>query len=374
MWSKKAKGAAPMKKRIFIIALCLCLLTAAVPMDATASGSVGFIAINDTLPPELINCFISYGGVIYVPGWLFASYGFGIYYSFLSDNNTAHLYNSTSQLFFELSSGATYDANGNYYSLPAIMRGGTVYVPLSYISSFFGSFSYSFISTKYGNVLRLTDGRVVLPDAEFVNAASSLMKQYYDSYNSASSPDTTTQTPGNYTPEHQGTDILLSFVGLPSGELLDTLDDYDVRACFFLTADEVRSAPDLVRRIAGEGHSLGALCRYDAITEYALCSALIFEAARVKTILITALDDYAQRCSEIAKSNSLVFCAAGLNAVHAPEDEVSPYTVTSVLDASSESHSLFLSAAAGMEEFSTIVLNYLNINGFDVFAPSETVN
>lgn len=363
-----------MKKRIFILALCLCLLVSTAPMSASASSGVNFIAINDTLPPELVNSHITYGGVVYVPYWIFTNAGFGIYYSFLADNNTAHLYSDTSQLFFEISSGLTYDGSGNYYSLPGIMWGGTVYVPLSYICSFFGSFSYSFISGTYGTVLRLTDDRVVLSDTEFARAASSLMKQYYDSYTDNSTGINDIPGRNDNDDDHEGTDVLLSFLGLPGDELLGVLKRYDVEACFFVTAGLVRSDPDRVRRVVGEGHSLGVLCTADALAEYQETAALIFEASRVRTILVTALDDYAIECSQTAAENSLAFCRIGMNAVHSPEDDFSPYAVTSVLDASDEGTSLFLSAAEGMEETAAIILNYLTDNKFDILPPSETVN
>ena len=108
---------------------------------ALANEKLSFISVNDTLPPELINVTTVHAGVTYVPYWLFTNYGLGVYYAYFSNSDTAYLYNADRQLYFNLSEGKTYDEGGYHYTAPALVRNGTVYLPLGFMSSYFGGFS-----------------------------------------------------------------------------------------------------------------------------------------------------------------------------------------------------------------------------------------
>lgn len=362
-----------MKKRLFIVALCLCLLISTLPMAAMADNKLAFISINDTLPPELINGFTYYGGAIYVPAWIFASYGFGIFLSYSSDTNTATVYNSIGSLIFELSSGKTYDDAGNQYTLSGKMRGGNIYVPLSYIASYFGTFSYSTINTEFGTIVRLKDGRVCLSDAEFVKPAMNLLEQYYNAYNKDSGEDDESQLP---TPDdgsqHEGLDILMAFIGLPGDDCLAAMAEFDIAGCFFLTAEQVRSDPDRVRRIAGEGHRLGVLWEGES-GNFDETADLIFEAARVSTAMVSSKEEDRELCAAFAEERGLAYYECDLEAAHGPEDDVSPYTITSYIEvyADEEGMALLLNSVEGMGETLRIVFNYLRANKFDLFSPSE---
>ncbi len=358
-----------MKKRIIIIILCLLMLVSVLPVSAGADVSINFVSINDTLPPELINSFFSYSGVVYVPCWLFNSYDFGVRYTFIDANSTIHLYYGTTQLFFETATGNTYDGSDNYYSLPGLMRNGVAYVPLSYVSAFFGTFSYTVSSTPYGRLLRITDGRVVLSDNDFIQAASSLMRQYYNNYQPAS-PDPSPVLPDGED-KHEDDVLLLSFVGLPGDEYFELLRSRGMRACFFLTAEDVRSSPDTLRRITYEGHSIGIACGETPEADIRRASELIFEASHSLANMVSASAEHAGTAAAAAEKLGYAFCERGTDAVYAPEDAVSPYAVTSELDRTEDSTSLFLSCAEGMEDMARIVLDYVERSGFEVRPPNE---
>ena len=98
-----------MRKRLFILLLCLCLLTAAMPVFA--ASDVCFIAVNDSLL-DLGSVPYVYGGVVYLPYWVFSDYDFGIYFNYFSDGSTAAVYNESKQLYFELGTEKTYDNSG----------------------------------------------------------------------------------------------------------------------------------------------------------------------------------------------------------------------------------------------------------------------
>ena len=167
-----------MKKRLFCIVLAAMLAAALLSgVPAAADEKLNFISVNDMLPPELINSAISYGGMTYVPYYTFSSYGLGVSYTYFSASSTAYLYVRERQIFFELTSGKTYDGDGNQYTAPAILRSGVVYLPLSLMRRFFDHISYSYISgNEYGSILRITTSDVVLNDTEFLQAARTLMR------------------------------------------------------------------------------------------------------------------------------------------------------------------------------------------------------
>lgn len=364
-----------MKRRIFIVCLCLCLLLT-MSGPAFADNKMGFISINDTLPPELINGFTYYSGTIYVPAWIFASYGFGIYYSYAPDTSVASLYCGDATLNFDLSSGGCYDENGNKYALSGIMWGGSVYVPLSYISSYFGTFSYSTINTAYGTVLRIKDGRVVLSDSEFLKPAMNLLKQYYNAYNKEEDTGEQETPPepdvGN---DREGVDVLLSFAGLPGDEELALIEQYGIKSCFFVTGEQLQHDPDRARRLAGSGHRMGIMWQGDE-ESYRETAQLLFEIARVNTVMVSSAAEDFQLCDAFSDENSLVYVLPDIEALYGPEDDTSPYTITSVIEISDGEGGIrvLLNCCGGMSETLYTVFNYLSINKFDIFSPSEILS
>lgn len=328
-----------MKKRICIVLLCALLLVALFPLaTARADDGLSFLAVNDYLPPELINVLASYGGATYVPCWLFTNYSLGVYYSYFSSNSTAYLYNANTQIFFELPTGKTYDSNDVQYSAPAIMWGGTVYLPLSFVCNAFGTFTYRMIgSNEYGSILRISNGSEALTDDEFFRAAQNAMRRYYQSRKTEATPTpvpTLTPTPvptpvptptPTEKPTREGDTVRLGLFGLPTAATLELLRRQNVDACFFVSAEEIRSNADMIRRIACEGFSLGVSGPDGSGAGCEEAAALLWEAARVRTIL-------AVMSEASAKPDGMVVFPAV-----APETDVSAqeaaYTVTSALDA-----------------------------------------
>lgn len=283
-----------------IVCLVFCLLPAMSAASASGSG-VCFIATNDNLL-ELTYQPYWQNSTIYVPYTVFVN--FKVYNSFHQSSNTASLYSSTKQLYFDLNTGETYDGNGTYYNITPVSRGGQIYVPLDFICGQYG-LTWSYIDGgEYGDVCRIKDGSVFLTDDQFLTAAKPLMVSRYNAY-VGNSGGNWGGGGGGGTASDSGSIVYLSFVGLPSSALLDSLVEYGVRAAFFLTADEIRQSPDTVRRIVGEGHSVGALCSADPSAEYAEISSLLLDAARVKTVLIaSAAPEYDESCIHVAVSTA----------------------------------------------------------------------
>ena len=359
-----------MKKKWILLLLCAVLLMSALASPAFADD-VCFIAINDNLL-ELSNMPAFVGTTAYVPGRIFSS--FNIYYTFFPSDNTAMIYTEAKQFYFELSSGNTYDSSGNYYSTQAIMRNGQVYMPAKFICSQFG-LTYSLISgTGHGDLLRITNGSAILSDDRFLSAASILMDSYYNTYMGNISPSDKPPVPDNQPeeePDRHDTEVLLSFTGLPSDKLLDTLDSHKTPACFFLSAEDVRSSPDTVRRLAASGHSVGVLCGDEPAADYAEASALMFDAARFLPFLVAAADAEADACREMAAQNGLAFLDYDIDAAQ-ESGSVGLALVTSQIEFSTELASVRFRCDENTEEMLPNVLRYLMLNHFSVRAARET--
>jgi len=356
------------KKRMAACLLAICMLLTLTGTSLAADGKPTFLSINDTLPPELINCAASYGGTLYVPYYVFSGYGFGISYSYQVSSSTACLSAGDRQLYFNMETGDTYDGDDYQYSVPGIVRSGTVYVPLSFTARFFGGITYSSIAgNEYGSVLRITDGTEVLTDAEFLRAAKMVMKNYAANYQDNGGTGGSSAEDGGEEP-HAGEIVALSFIGFPAEAVLNRLAQEHTTACFFLTAEQLRTSPDTVRRLICEGHSVGAYCESDLAAEYAEISALLFEIGRACTELVTASEDFDEACREQAKMAGLVYCDFELNAIGSSN----AFAITSQLESGSGGTTLCMSCDADSAAILTVVLGYLRSGKFTVEAPRET--
>ena len=368
-----------MKKRVLVSVLCVALLAALLlGSQSAADDKLNFISINDTLPPELINTAVSYGGQIYVPAWLFANYGLGLSYVYFSSASTAYLYSGDLQLFFELSTGKTYDGDDYHYSTPAIFQGGTVYLPLDFVCSFFGMPSYANIGeNEYGRVLRITTGAQILTDQEFLRAARNVMRSHYQSYSKVNATPSPSPSPSSSpsppppppvvteTPSHDGDHVRLAMIGLPDTQLLELLRRTKTDACFFLTGEEAYSDPDTVRRLACSGYSLGVHCPGGTRAEYEETAALLMEIARVRTILtyVPAEEPALQGTVPLNWDAALLSGADAFNTA---------YQLTAQLETMHGDMTLALSCDASCAEAVSVILYYLSGNGFSTSAPRVT--
>ena len=356
-----------MKKRILALALSALILVSLLPVSAgTAANQLSFIALNDTLPPDLINVTAYYGGTVYLPYWFFTNYGFGISYSYFSSSSTAYLFNASNQIFFELTSGRTYNSSDVEFNAPAIMWGGTVYLPLSFMCSAFGGFIYRNIGqNEYGSILRISTGSEVLGDEDFFRAAQGAMKRYYQAYNASEDPAPApahTPEPPEPTEEPQpreGDALRLGLEGMPTPEVLDLLKREGITACFFLGAEELRSDPDMARRISCTGHVLGASCPDGSAEQLEETAELLWETARVRTVLYTMPEDAA------APDGLVVFPTTG-TALTAEELRERVYSVTTELGMGSGDQTLLFPSGDGDTAALRMLLYYLDEQGFTV--------
>ena len=296
-----------MKKAVLLLLVLLIVLA---PCAALASGSyVCFIALNDSLL-ELSSQAYNQGGQYYVPAGVFAD--FRIYFDYRDSTSIARLYSSSSTMYFNLVTGETYDSGNNFYTSSAILRGGTVYVPVDFVCRQFG-LAWSYIrGSGYGDVCRITNGAASLSDSQFLSAAQPLMAGRYNEYiGSVVEPSV---TDGGFSGAESV--VFLSFEGVPSETALAILDSYGLKAAFFLTNDEISQNPETVRRIVGEGHNIGIMCKTTGPeTEFRAAAAALEGCAHTATVLVSSPRDYRTACEAFAGEAGLVYCPASLDGV-----------------------------------------------------------
>ena len=208
----------------------------------------------------------------------------------------------------------------------------------------------------------------VLTDTEFLRAAAMVLRNYAANYAGMGGIGDPNAPGGEGDEIHAGEHVSLSFLGLPAAEILDRLAQEGTTACFFLTAEQLRTSPDTVRRLICEGHRVGAYCETDLAAEYAAFSELLFEAARACTELVTAAADYEEVCREQAAQQGLVYCGFALSTIGSSN----AFAITSQLENSSGGTSLCMECSAESLPMLTVLLGYLRSGKFDVSAPRET--
>jgi len=368
------------KKRLLAAVLLAALLVLAFSGTGSADGGLSFVSVDDKLPAELINAVVYSGGTVYVPYWLFTNYSLGISYQMNTSTSTATLSCGDKQMVFNLATGKTYDNDNYRYSASAMVRNGVLYFPLSFVCSFFRTFSYANIgSNEYGSILRLCTGREELTNDEFIRLAKPAMQRYFIAHGLELTPsptetirptagptETVRPTPGGKEEHpHLGHVVRLGLVGMPDSETLELLRSSGMGACFFLTADEIRDNPDMVRRIAGEGYRLGAACAVGTAEEFREIGGLIQDAARVRTVMAVLPAEVRTPAGVVSFRQEL----------ERPEDEdllSAAYEATAMLERSGRETTLIFPCGGENDTAMTVLCYYLRDQGFFVKALRET--
>lgn len=353
-------------KKWLALFLILALSLAVLPLATAAEGTpLNFVAVDDTLPQELINSVVYLGSAAYVPSGLLKNYNLGINYSYFTDSTTACLESADSLLFFNVSTGRTFDGDDYYYSASAFTRGGTVYLPLSFICGFFGTFRYANLSGgEYGSVLRIYTGNSILTDEEFLRAARSVMRRRYEEYN-LTAPVTPAESPEPEKTTRAGDTVYLGLIGLPESETPELLEQTGMGACFFLTGEEIRSDPDLVRELACRGYGLGVNCETGSEAEYAETAQLLWEAARLRSILTLLPADAPPISGAVCRFRST-------KEAEADDRMAETYAVTAALEAGSGDETLLFPCGANHSTALNVLIYFLRDQEFTVKALRET--
>lgn len=273
-------------KKCLLSLLCAAAIVLGISLSGAqaAEGKITILALNDQVitPISSTNMPIQVGGTYYLPYTVFdpnvVDVDLGVKYS-LRDN-VLTLYTKQALLKYDLNAGTCEDRDGNTGYTRAIVRGSMIYVSMPSVCSFFGIQSYQ-EATVYGQVIRLTTGSAVLSDRDFMDSALSTSiadayKKYWQSQESqppspspsqsvSPSPSVTTPSPS---PSPTNTDsgdkryvtVYLAFRhtdGTGLADILDILARENRSALFFLPPDAIGDNAALIRRMVGEGHSVG---------------------------------------------------------------------------------------------------------------------
>ena len=194
---------------------------------------------------------------------------------------------------------------------------------------------------------------------------SHAMKSYINSLTPAS-PEVTPTKPEETPETHEGTSVYLSFEGMPSAAILNSLKSYSVSAAFYLSPEDIASNPDMVRRIAGSGHSVGILCSYDFDSDFNYGSELLFDAAQTRTVMISSSADSLSSCLAFAQQKSLVCYQYNLDGADRSGFGIGASSVTASLSAAGDIVRLRFDCSENTERILSTVLNYLYTNKFDL--------
>lgn len=260
-----------MKRRTkqFLLALLAAALAlgAAIPVFAS-SGSVNLMAVNDTVLVEVTvdNMPRTVGDVLYVPytmlSYLDTNINLGVNALYSTVKRTVLITDGQRGVVFDTRANTAEDLSGNPVTARAMVRNNMVFVPIDWLCEYFGSISCSRIRTRYGTLIRLTSSAVILSDQSFVSAADNLLSDslnhYLDSGGGGEGEDPAPAGSAAASQPPSGGELYLACRwGGEGAQCLQLVEARGLRTLFLFTPAQLREQDDLVRRLAGAGHTIG---------------------------------------------------------------------------------------------------------------------
>jgi len=314
-----------MKKRIVAVTVAICLMALLLPAASRAAITPYFMAVNDTLLPFKTDTmpYIS-GGEYLVPVKVFG--GLGIYDVPSVDTGFVRLYRGVKKYVdFYTTRGVTEDTDGNVLNWPSARRiGGSFYVPLRQVCDYF-SLTYEIIAVPRDIIAneQMWIIRIIasasINNPTFISLNKNALRNSYNEYYappvpvSPPPPNTAPPPPPQEEPPPDFSDVTihLSFFDVSEEsaggilELLDIQTASGFHSCFFVKAGDIRENPGFIRKISGIGHTIGIMLAEGTYEEYLETSALLFEAAKIKTVLVSA-DESVLADKNMAEENGLI--------------------------------------------------------------------
>lgn len=152
-------------------------------------------------------------------------------------------------LWLALNQGNSITPGGGEIMLDTFKRNGKLMVPLK-TAAYLG-YTVSFKGEQY--VLRVTDSSAILDEAAFIDHFKEELKPPETPAEAAAEPPVTAAVPS-------GTTVFLTFDDGPTattGQLLDILSKYEVKATFFMLGPNMNRYPQQVKRMVKEEEGLG---------------------------------------------------------------------------------------------------------------------
>ena len=385
-----------MKKRIIAIFLVLVLAVTFVPVQSQAAITPHFVIINETLLPFNESTMpIVVGSDIFVPVGVFEDLGVWQ----VGFDDSLRVYRGSRYVDFHTSPGETLTVNQDGITMrwpPARRIGTRFYVPLRQVCDFFG-LSFEILPVPSDIVPERQMYAVRIISTSLVNGPSavgmnrnSIRAAYLEHFAPLpplTPPEITTggETPPDppppieedLPPDYSDVTVHLSFRDVSAGGADWILDLFAFQTtlgfhvCFFLNAEDIFADPGLIRRISGMGHTIGIWLSEGTFEEYSNISALLFEAAKIRTVIISA-DEAAQTAMETAYNHGLIFWNANGNHIDYPQMSINDITAMIPRESGARKNLMFTCS----EEAALVlpgVYSFLRTNLFTVERITETV-
>jgi len=153
--------------------------------------------------------------------------------------------------------------------------------------------------------------------------------------------------------------------------MLDIQADYGYRSCFFVNTGDIRDNPGLIREISGSGHAIGILLLKGTYEEYLEASALLFEAAKVKTVLVST-DVLIQTDRSVATENGLLLWESAQSLVD-PEAQSVDMITAAIPQERGARQNLMFSCSENTASILPGIISYLWENNYVIEGITETV-
>jgi hypothetical protein len=175
------------------------------------------------------------------------------------------------------------------------------------------------------SIIRIKSPSARFNDDTFVTLYKDEMRSQYNDFfgnttpapptSTPVAPSTPTPSPGESPPPtplptYEAVTLYLSFYGIGEGslgEILDILADDSLKACFFVTADDILRSPDVIRSLCGSGHKIGLWLESGTYEEYLRSSDALFEAAKIKSPIVASSEEPRDAARDTAQSHGLIY-------------------------------------------------------------------
>lgn len=318
------------RRGLLAAALCAAVLLGLALPAAGSPSTVYLMAVNEkVLEVTAENMPMTVNGTLYVPYTMLSNqvldFNLAVSALYSATRRTVLVTDGGRGITFDLQANTAQDVGGNEVPVRAMMRNSMVFLPIDYLCEYFGSISCTRVRTRHGVLVRVTDAAAILDDANFVSAGDSLLADSVQRYLATADPlSPVASAPPGPEPSSQPSwaELYLAFRWGEQGEdAARLLEERGERALFLFTCDQLRAQDDLVRRLVGAGHTVGAAltgetaedCRAQAEEGRRLLAAI----ARCALLVVSAdgLDEEGRE--ELAREGFVVWTAGERGADYA---------------------------------------------------------
>lgn len=304
------------RKGIALLLAATLLVSFVVP-HVYAEQEIIYLSVNDAIVPvEDKTMPLERAGMIFVPYRIFTD-NFDISGTYDSEEQILKLSSGEKMMTFDILGSETFDENGEFYTYPAFSYNGTIYVCSYDVANKMGLY-YSVIdetfSSKERTVVRINEQQPRFGDNVYVYLIQKKLDEALEKYNESKNAGQTgesnqtgsteeTQPPEPIPPEiiqpEKKTDIFITFSNAPgegTEQILKELQKYNYTATFFITGGRAKENDKILRKICGNGHSVG-IGEYtskrnfyssaeEMISELEKTNNLLFKICGLKTMLV----------------------------------------------------------------------------------------